>query len=150
MKLLKYLLLLPLVIGTSYADIDLPNKETTPGHVLSIDLDTICIPGYSKTVRNVSGKLKNRVYNLYNVPQEERGRYSSKVDHLIPLSIGGSNDLTNLWPHYYETKSNHGVLKKNQLENKLHKLVCDKEIDIREAQECISSDWISCYNKYVR
>lgn len=29
----------------------------------------------------------------------QRNQY--KVDHLIPLCAGGSNDITNLWPQYY-------------------------------------------------
>ena len=46
--------------------------------------------------RNVSSGLRQRIYEAYEVPREERKGYT--IDHLIPLSLGGSNHAKNLWP----------------------------------------------------
>jgi hypothetical protein len=131
------------------ASIDRPDINITPGSIISTDIETICVSGYSSSVRNVSGKLKKAVYDSYNVLKSDRGGSTSKMDHLIPLMIGGSNNINNLWPHYFNTDSGYGVLKKNDLENTLHRLVCKGKIDIKYSQLCISANWINCYNKHV-
>ena len=43
--------------------------------------------------RNVSYKTKNKICLLYGV--DDRRNYT--VDHIIPLSLGGSNHESNLW-----------------------------------------------------
>jgi hypothetical protein len=40
-----------------------PDPKSTPGAVLTTDAATVCQPGYSKTVRHTSGKLKARIYS---------------------------------------------------------------------------------------
>ena len=39
--------------------------------------------------------------------------------------------------------------KKDVLENKLRRLVCSKQLDIKVAQDAISKNWIEAYKKYV-
>ena len=51
------------------------------------------------------------------------------IDHLIPLEVGGSNDITNLWP---QRKGD--AEQKDKLENELHARVCDGAIDVSTAQ----------------
>jgi hypothetical protein len=54
--------------------------------------------------RDVSSGLKRAViaeYNEkdgYNITPEERGDF--KIDHLIPLCMGGANEEDNLWPQH--------------------------------------------------
>jgi hypothetical protein len=38
---------------------------------------------------------------------------------------------------------------KDKLENELHKRVCNGSLDLKTAQQEISTDWIAAYNKYV-
>lgn len=54
--------------------------------------------------RNVPSSLKEKVirdydqrlgYNIQKLPRSD-----FKIDHFIPLSIGGSNDESNLWPQH--------------------------------------------------
>lgn len=78
----------------------MPDPVLTPGdyctrsdHDYSRDRYNEGIPYCS---RDVSRGLKDRVYDAYGVPERCRSLYT--VDHLIPLSMGGSNDFSNLWP----------------------------------------------------
>jgi hypothetical protein len=34
-------------------------------------------------------------------------------------------------------------------EKELHRLVCDGRISLADAQKCIASDWVKCWEKYV-
>jgi 5-methylcytosine-specific restriction endonuclease McrA len=56
----------------------------------------LCVPGYTKKVRNVPAEMKREVYEEYGITSHESGDY--EVDHLIPLELGGSNSIKNLWP----------------------------------------------------
>lgn len=49
-------------------------------------------------VRNVTTATKTRVYSNYKIPVGDRKDYT--IDHLAPLSMGGSNKETNLWPQH--------------------------------------------------
>jgi len=59
------------------------------------------LAGYSKSARNVSAKTKNKCTrsNGLSYPQKT-GSY--EADHFIPLEIGGSNDIANLFPEAAE------------------------------------------------
>jgi hypothetical protein len=61
--------------------------------------------------------------------------------------IGGATDVRNLWPEpYYDTAWNAHV--KDQLEERLHEMVCRGDVDLATAQQDISKDWIAAYRKY--
>jgi hypothetical protein len=123
-----------------------PDPQLTPGDVLSTDASVICVPGYTKTVRNVSAAEKKQVYENYGIETRQPREY--EVDHLISLELGGSNEIANLWPESYITEPLNAHVK-DQLENVLHGKVCAGEVPIDEAQRAIASDWISAYQKYV-
>jgi hypothetical protein len=88
--------------------------------------------------------MRGKVYQKY-------GRTESpgccEVDHLIPLELGGSNDIKNLWPQPDELRP--GDAEKDQLENELHHLVCSGKMSLGEAQKCIASNWPKCWVTYV-
>ena len=126
--------------------IDKPDPSLTPGAYKQEANESFCVVGFSKTIRKVSEKTKQKIYNRYNVPLEDRGGYVTKIDHLVPLQFYGTNEESNLWPHYFNTE--YGVLKKNKLENLLKKKICNGEITQIEAIKCIINDWTLCYRKY--
>jgi hypothetical protein len=71
-----------------------------------------------------------------------------EVDHLIPLELGGSNSIKNLWPESHRTASWNAQVK-DRLESKLHELVCSGQLDLKTAQQAIASNWIEAYKLYV-
>lgn len=122
-----------------------PDPSLTPGAVLTTDLSRICTPGYTKTVRHTSGKLKQFIYREYGIHPRE-GHF--EVDHLIPLEVGGADVAANLWPESYDTKPWNAHVK-DRLENYLHEEACAGRIPIEQAQKEIAEDWIVTYRKYL-
>src|SRR6516164_1929058 len=115
-----------------------PNTALTPGAVLTTDAATICTPGYASSVRDVSTATKEQVYAEYGVSYPQpRGAY--EVDHFIPLEIGGSNDIKNLWLEPATPMP--GFHQKDEFENFEHDQVCVGTISAAEAQSRMVSDW---------
>jgi hypothetical protein len=123
-----------------------PNSSLTPGAVLTTDASTICVPGYAASVRDVSTATKKQVYAEYGVSYPQAlGAY--EVDHFIPLEIGGSNDIKNLWLEPATPAP--GFHQKDQFENFEHGQVCDREITAAEAQSRMVSDWYFYWQEEV-
>jgi len=146
---MKKLLLLFFLFTSSAFAVDLPilpNPKLTPGDIdHNASTKEFCTPGYTRKVRNVPLSVKRQVFVLYGIDPTSS---DFEVDHLISLELGGSNDIKNLWPQSYDTQP-WNAYKKDGLEHRLHALVCNGKIDVREAQKAIASDWISAYNKYM-
>lgn len=122
----------------------LPNPALTPGTFdPTATVDKICKKGYTATVRHVTEAQRYLVFNEYGL--QRSGDY--EVDHLISLELGGSNDTKNLWPQSYNGMWNARI--KDTLENRLHALVCDGKLSLREAQLMISTNWIKAYEKVI-
>ncbi|MGI8914188.1 MAG: HNH endonuclease [Chloroflexota bacterium] len=118
-----------------------PNPSLTPGDALpGVTADQVCTPGYSSSVRNVSSAEKAAVYQRYGIPNV-RGR--DEVDHFVSLELGGSNNVTNLWPEPYAPVP--GAHQKDQVENYLHAQVCDGAMTLAQAQQAIRTDWYAVY-----
>ena len=69
------------------------------------------------------------------------------MDHLISLELGGSNSIRNLWPESRRTQPWNAWVK-DALENKLHRMVCTGQLDLKVAQHDIATNWIAAYKKY--
>jgi hypothetical protein len=122
-----------------------PDSTLTPGDALPVTAEQVCKPGYSKSVRYVRGETKDRVFRRYGI-EPQRGKY--EIDHLIPLGLGGSNDIKNLWPESHESQPWNADVK-DKLERRLHTLVCNGKLGLEEAQQAIASDWIAAFQKYI-
>jgi hypothetical protein len=83
------------------------------------------------------------VYRAYGIVQRTGGEY--EVDHLVPLSVGGSNDIANLWPEAAEPRP--GFHEKDQVENYLHDQVCMGGMSLPEAQHAIATNWLDVYQR---
>jgi hypothetical protein len=119
----------------------LPDPHCTPGSVdpaiTQADIaTTICRSGYTATVRppaSETNKAKFDVaYPAYGIPTSDR----SELDHLVSLELGGSNDITNLWPEVGTVPN-----PKDKVENALHKAVCEGKVTLTAAQRAIAADW---------
>ena len=115
----------------------------TPGAVLTTNISIICKVGYTKTVRDVSTATKKKVFSEYGIPYSQHANY--EVDHLISLELGGSNDISNLWPE--NSKITNGSLTKDKFENYLHRKVCSGKMSIQEAQKEIPTNWLTSYQQ---
>lgn len=120
----------------------LPDSACTPGAILTTNTATICTVGYTKTVRNVPLSEAKKVFAEYGIPYSSHASY--EVDHLVSLELGGSNDISNLWPE--SRVITNGSLVKDKLENSLHAQVCSGKMTIQTAQSAIATNWLTAYN----
>jgi hypothetical protein len=80
--------------------------------------------------RNVSYHVKQRIYDEYGVPEKCRDEYT--VDHFIPLSMGGSNDPSNLWPEHRFVKAT-----RQNLEQQLYLELANGQITQKRAVDTV-------------
>ncbi len=121
-----------------------PDPECTPGSVFSeATPKQVCVPGYTKKVRNVSNKLRKQIFAEYGISYPQpTGSY--EVDHFIPLAIGGNNDSANLFPEAAAPAP--GFREKDVVEIFLQQEVCAGRADLGAAQRQIASNWLTVYN----
>ena len=62
------------------------------------------------------------------------------IDHLVPLEIGGSNAVSNLWPERADD-----ARRKDRLEDSLHRAVCAGRTSVRRAQRIIARNWVAAF-----
>jgi hypothetical protein len=114
------------------------NQETVPG--------TICISGYTKTIRpptSYTNRIKYRMMREAGIPQSQSSDYA--LDHVIPLVLGGSpTDEDNL--RFLTRKDNS---RKSRIEVKLRRLVCSGQMTLADAQRAIYDDWEDAYRRYA-
>lgn len=131
---------------TSGCVINGPLQDTacTPGDIFpDATKEQVCKSGYASSVRNVTTSTKNKVYAAYGITHHTTGQY--EVDHLVSLELGGSNDISNLWPEAASPKP--GFHEKDKVENYLHDQVCDGAISLKQAQIEIATNWLNVYNQ---
>lgn len=122
----------------------LPDSACTPGAIFpDATVSQICTSGYSSSVRNVPTSVKNKAYAEYGITTHYTGQY--EVDHLVSLELGGSNDISNLWPELASPTP--GFHQKDQVENYLHDQVCSGKIPLKQAQIDIATNWLAIYNQ---
>lgn len=125
----------------------LPNHKLTPGVATNLTADQLCAKSFhTRDERFVTEKTKQLVYKEYGIASHKPHEY--EVDHLISLELGGSNDIHNLWPQSYVTQPWNAHVK-DQLETRLHWMICHKQVTLTQAQHAIATNWIAAYKKYI-
>ncbi len=142
-KALGYLQVFPAITRTQETGCtyngSLPDPECTPGAVFRhITPREMCVSGYARTMRDVSNKLKEEVYVDYGITEHKPGDY--EVDHLVSLQLGGSNEISNLWPQ--PVIPHPGFREKHRVDTILHDAVCAGELPLAEAQWRSASNWV--------
>jgi hypothetical protein len=69
------------------------------------------------------------------------------LDHLIPVELGGTDDVENLWPQ--PAKGEWSAVQKDALEQKLLGMVCAGTLTVKQAQSAIKKNWVQAYTQYV-
>ena len=145
-----------LTTSVAMAQASRPDPAVTPGSVNAnvtqfTIATTICSPGWARSVRpprKITSYLKRRQLAGLGYPDQRMRVYEE--DHLIPLSLGGAPaDRRNLWPEPRQPNDGWTAERKDQLEDKLHRMVCGGELSLRTAQWAIASNWTAAYARYV-
>jgi hypothetical protein len=121
-----------------------PNANLTPGAVLPVTASQICAAGGLEEMRPPL-PMQQAVFHEYGMDGAPAQEY--EVDHLITPALGGTDDIRNLWPEPYSSTAWNAHVK-DQLEDRLHELVCDGQLNLATAQHDMATDWISAYKKY--
>ena len=133
----------------------IPDHERTPGAINpavtqeNID-DTICVAGWTKTVRppsSYTSRLKSEQMREQNLPGTMQ---DYEEDHLVPLCVGGApRDHHNLWP---QPRTGRWTAKfKDQLEASVCRAVCRGAITLEEGRAIfLAPDWTREYSKFFK
>jgi len=131
----------------------LPDRSCTPGAIDPAVTQgniaaTICAHGYTKTVRppasntNQFKKLGAAEYGVGYSPTTE-------FDHLVPLELGGTNAVSNLWPEPNSTGARGFNNPKDLVENALNAAVCSHQVTLVAAQAAIATNWVTAETTLV-
>jgi Protein of unknown function (DUF3761) len=142
----RTVLLAPRTRSTGCRQTAEPDRRCSPGaYSTGLTRTVLCSSSFrSSSIRNVPASEKYAVERDYGLPARAYGT-TIEIDHIVPLELGGSNTIANLFPEPGSGVADYHA--KDRLENRLHELVCSGSIALRAAQRGISSDWITLYRR---
>jgi hypothetical protein len=122
----------------------LPDRRCSPGAFYSgLTAAVLCSSAFrTSTVRNVPQSEKFAVERAYGLPERLYAR-TIEIDHIVPLELGGSNDIANLFPE--PGSGAYSYHDKDRLENRLHDLVCGGQLGLAAARRAIAVNWEAEY-----
>ena len=134
----------------------LPNIKLTPGAIntavtQSTIRSTICVSGWTATVRppvTYTNQLKyNQLHSGYNL-NGDMNMKDYEEDHIVPLEVGGNpSSPLNLFPEPRNIRL--GSYVKDQLENRIHLLVCSGQLSLKTGRSVFLTNWEKGYQKYM-
>lgn len=134
------------IVNGSLPDPNCTPGATNPSITQNNIKNTICVSGYTKTVRpsvSYTAPLKRKLMHSYGFTDSPS---NYELDHLISLEIGGHpTDVKNLFPEPGYGQYNFHI--KDRFENYLHHQVCNGAMSLSEAQNEIATNWISSWTK---
>ncbi len=134
------LLIALLLLASAAVAQDRPNPDLTPGAVRPLTLGTVCTTRWGVDRRHVTTAMRRHVFAAYGIPWERRADY--ELDHLVPRSLAGADDILNLFPQPWPS-----ARKKDRLEVALGKRVCAGTMTLPQAQRAFRTDWMAAYQQ---
>lgn len=127
----------------------LPDRRCSPGAYYSgLTKAVICSPRFRKSsLRNVPQSEEHAVEREYGMQARSYGR-TIEIDHIVPLELGGSSVIDNLYPEPGAGPARYHV--KDRLENRLRTMVCRGQMPLTAAQRRIASNWEKLYERIFR
>ena len=137
----------------------LPDPKCTPGSITPLVTtsnlsSTICRRGYSASVRPPVSLTEPAKYALMRAYGLTGSPSQYEFDHLIPLELGGSSNLANLWPEPNQGTpselnpySHYGLNAKDGVESQSNYAVCDKGYPLALAQQEMAQNWVLANQK---
>ena len=123
-----------------------PDRILTPGSVdPGATTAQLCTPTYLGTVALSSDVDRQETFLRYGLPYPTaQDRF--RLDHAVPVEIGGDNSAANLWPMPVSADV---ADRKNALAVRLHDLVCAGTVPLGTAQQDVATDWYAAWRRYV-
>jgi Protein of unknown function (DUF3761) len=122
----------------------LPDRRCSPGgYYKLLTRAVICSSSFhTGTIRNVSQTEKFAVEREYGMAATYYG-YSIEIDHIVPLELGGSNSIANLFAEPGSGRANYHV--KDEAENRAKDWVCEGRLSLKAARRGFATDWERLY-----
>jgi len=124
-----------------------PKRSLTPGATLAVTTKEVCEADFAQNIPVIPDSVQQKVFEAYGIRNPKPDTY--EVDYLITPELGGATTIRNLWPEPYHAPVWNAHVK-DDLENRLHRMVCSGELDLATAQRDIAANWIAAYKKYFR
>ena len=74
----------------------LPSSFLTPGDAKKVTKEQICAPGYAASIKATKNSIKEDAFMRYGL--RDGVSTTEVLDHLIPVELGGTDNVENLWP----------------------------------------------------
>lgn len=145
---------LPTFLCAAATDLTLPDRKLTPGAVTNLTVAQICRIRWGTDRRHVTAAMKRQVFANYGLSGNDdpacvpdRHERRCEVDHLVPRSLGGADDMKNLWPQPYGTAP-WNAARKDRLEARISRDLCAGRIALSRARKEISGDYRIGYRRH--
>jgi len=133
-----------IVVPNLSGPVSRPNARLTPGAVAVTSIRVVCTQ-LAEVRAAPAYAMQTHVYDEYGLTNPAlQHKYS--LDYLVPLSLGGSTSLANIWPAALKGV---GFFQKQQLNHVLVELVCHGAVRLATAQQLIARDWYGAWLRYV-
>jgi hypothetical protein len=132
-------IIVPNVTGT----VSRPNLKLTPGVIATANITTVCTqPNQNVGPPRSELVLVDNEYGYKSTIQQHK----YVLNYLVPLNLGGSTALANVWPAALRGV---GYFQKEKLDHVMHDLVCRRSVTLAQAQSQIKKDWYAAWLRYV-
>lgn len=120
-----------------------PDPVLTPGVVTTTNPNVVCqSPQHQRS--HVLELTRAAVYGSYKLRFPDTA-HAYSLDYLIPLNLGGSAVVKNIWP---AANTGIGFHQKQQLDEHVRAAVCAGRLSLADAQHRIATDWYALWLTY--